>query len=162
MMKSFITITRIQPVPFSEVIIEDGFWKNYAHTVSEVTVPVCMEYTESKTGRIRNFERAAGLLNDGKGHKGIYYDDSDVYKALEAIAYSLKIYPSPQIEERADEWIDKIAAAQEPDGYINTFYSLTGLQNRWSDMEKHEDYCAGHLIEAGIAYFYATGNMGQS
>ncbi|GGC26320.1 hypothetical protein GCM10011386_17930 [Parapedobacter defluvii] len=147
----------IRPIHFSEVILDDGFWKTYAHKVSEVTVPVCMEYTEAKTGRIRNFERAAGLLNDGKGHEGIYYDDSDVYKALEAIAYSLKIYPSPQVEKRADEWIDKIAAAQEPDGYINTFYTLTGLENRWSDMEKHEDYCAGHLIEAGIAYYYATG-----
>lgn len=127
-MKSFITLVatlliggtahslaqpRIQPVHFSEVIIDDSFWKNYAHKVSEVTVPVCMEYTESKNGRIRNFERAAGLLNDGKGHEGIYYDDSDVYKVLEAIAYSLKVYPSPQIEKRADKWIDKIAAAQE-------------------------------------------------
>jgi len=147
----------IQPVHFSDVIIQDGFWKSYTHKVSEVTIPVCIEYTENKTGRIRNFERASGLLKDGKGHEGIYYDDSDVYKALEAMAYSLKVHPNPELAKKADEWIDKIAAAQEPDGYINTFYTLTGLENRWSDMEKHEDYCAGHLIEAGIAYYYATG-----
>jgi Uncharacterized protein conserved in bacteria len=151
------TQPRIRPVHFSAVTITDGFWKSYADKVSQVTIPVCIEYTENRTGRIRNFERVAGLLKDGKGHEGIYYDDSDVYKALEAMAYSLKVRPSAAIERKADEWIDKIASAQEPDGYINTFYSLTGLDKRWSDMEKHEAYCAGHLIEAGIAYYYATG-----
>ncbi|RYZ42709.1 MAG: glycoside hydrolase family 127 protein, partial [Sphingobacteriales bacterium] len=61
------------------------------------------------------------------------------------------------MQSTADEWIDKIAAAQLPDGYLNTYYQLTGLDKRWTDMEKHEDYCAGHLIEAGIAYYNTTG-----
>ncbi|SEM63352.1 hypothetical protein SAMN05216436_10650 [bacterium A37T11] len=148
---------RLKPVPFSEVVLDDGFLKSYADRVGAVTIPVCMDYTEYKTGRIRNFERVGGSLQDRKGHEGIYYDDSDVYKALEAVAYSLKVSPNASIEKRADSWIDKIAAAQQPDGYINTYFTLTGLQNRWTDMEKHEDYCAGHLIEAGIAYYYATG-----
>jgi DUF1680 family protein len=115
----------------------------------------CIHQTEVVTGRIRNFENVAN--NKDAKHEGIYYDDSDVYKALEAIAYSLKNRADAALEKKADEWIDKIAAAQEPDGYINTYYSLTGLGNRWMDMDKHEAYCAGHLIEAGVAYFQTTG-----
>jgi hypothetical protein len=80
-----------------------------------------------------------------------------VYKALEAMAYSLKNHPDAALEKKADQWIDKIAAAQEPDGYLNTYYSLMGLDQRWTDMEKHEDYCAGHLMEAAVAYYNTTG-----
>lgn len=123
--------------------------------VATTTLRACIDYTENKTGRIRNFERAAAHQK-GK-FEGIYYDDSDVYKALEAMAYSLQTSANPAIEAKADEWIIKIAAAQLPDGYLNTYYTLTGLENRWTDMERHEDYCAGHLIEAGIAYANATG-----
>ena len=61
------------------------------------------------------------------------------------------------MKKTADEWIDKIAAAQLPDGYLNTYYTLTGLDKRWTDMEKHEDYNAGHLIEAAVAYYNTTG-----
>ena len=73
------------------------------------------------------------------------------------MAYSLKTNPDPKLEAVADDWIDKISAAQLPDGYLNTYYILTGLDQRWTDMEKHEDYCAGHLIEAAIAYHNTTG-----
>lgn len=146
----------IQPVNFSDVVLLDEFWKPRVDKVAAVTLPLCIAYTEDKTGRIRNFERAGGL-REGVVHEGIYYDDSDVYKAIEAIAYSLKTHPDPALEKKADEWISKIAAAQEPDGYINTYYSLTGLDKRWTDMEKHEAYCAGHLMEAGVAYYNATG-----
>lgn len=149
--------SEIRPVNFAQVAVKDQFWTPHIKKIAAVTLPVCIEYTENKTGRIRNFERVAGSLDDGKGHEGIYFDDSDVYKALEAIAYALKLEPNPTLEEKADEWIAKIAAAQEPDGYINTYYSLTGLDERWKDMERHEDYCAGHLVEAGVAYYDATG-----
>jgi len=144
----------IVPVNFSKVTINDNFWTPKIDKVATVTLDACINYTEAKTGRIRNFEKVAA--KSGK-HEGIFFDDSDVYKALEAIAYSLKNHPDAAIEKKADEWIDKIAAAQQPDGYINTFFTLTGLENRWSDMDKHEDYCAGHLVEAGIAYFNTTG-----
>jgi DUF1680 family protein len=113
-----------------------------------------MDQIENQTGRIRNFEHAA--RHEG-AHSGIFFDDSDVYKALEGMAYSLIHHPDPVLERKADEWIDKFAAAQEADGYLNTYYSLTGLQNRWKDMNQHEMYCAGHLIEAAIAYYQATG-----
>ena len=144
----------IAPVRFSDVRIDDAFWSPRLLLHKTATLPVCIDQIENQTGRIRNFENAA----QGQGeHSGIYYDDSDVYKALEGMAYSLQIMPDPELEAKCDEWIDKFAAAQEPDGYINTFYSLTGLENRWDNMSKHEMYCAGHMIEAAVAYYYATG-----
>lgn len=145
---------KLYPVIFSEVTVTDPFWKPKMQTVATATLDACVRYTQEKTGRIRNFEKAAQL--SGK-HEGIFYDDSDVYKAIEAIAYSLKNYPNPELERNTDEWIRKIAAAQLPDGYLNTYYILTDISERWTDMDKHEDYCAGHLIEAGIAYYNTTG-----
>lgn len=144
----------IIPVNFSKVTINDPFWTPKINKVATVTLKTCINYTENKTGRIRNFENVPKKANI---HEGIFFDDSDVYKAIEAIAYSLKNNPDVLIEKKADEWIDKIAAAQESDGYINTYYSITGLQYRWTDMDKHEDYCAGHLLEAGLAYYNTTG-----
>jgi hypothetical protein len=153
--KAQTALQKIEPVNFSQVDIEDNFWKPRIYTVSTVTIPVCINQTEVKTARIRNFEKVAA--KKGEKHEGIYYDDSDVYKALEAIAYSLKNHPDPTLEKKADEWIDKISAAQLPDGYLNTFYILGNIQNRWTNMNYHEDYCAGHLIEAAVAYFNTTG-----
>lgn len=150
-----ISSSSLEPHSFSQIKITDSFWKPKLEKVANSALPASIYQTEVKTGRIRNFEKAG--RKQGETHEGIYYDDSDVYKALEAIAYSLQNIPDPELEKKADEWIAKIAAAQESDGYINTFYSLTGLENRWKDMEKHEDYCAGHLMEAGVAYYQATG-----
>ncbi|WP_199417148.1 beta-L-arabinofuranosidase domain-containing protein [Chitinophaga silvatica] len=146
---------QLQPVNFSQVTISDQFWSPRQQTVSKVTLPVCIYQTEVKTPRIRNFEKVA--RKQGERHEGIYFDDSDVYKALEAISYSLKTHPDAELQKTADEWIDKIAAAQQPDGYLNTFYTLNGLDKRWTDMEKHEDYCAGRLFEAAVAYYNTTG-----
>lgn len=148
------SLQKLYPVSYSNVTITDPFWKKRMETVAGNTLDACVLYTENKTGRIRNFEKVA--KGEGK-HEGIYFDDSDVYKAIEAIAYSLKNHPDPSLEKNTDSWIDKIAAAQLPDGYLNTYYQLTDLSKRWTDMEKHEDYCAGHLIEAGIAYYQTTG-----
>lgn len=140
---------------FSQVQINDAFWKPKLEKVSLVTIPVCIDQTEVKTPRIRNFEIAAGK-RQGK-FQGIFYDDSDVFKALEAMAYSLKNHPDAAIEKKADEWIDLIAASQLKDGYINTYYSLQFPEKRWTDMSMHEDYNGGHLIEAAVAYYDATG-----
>ena len=154
-LKAQIALQKMESVNFSQVVIQDNFWKPVMNIVSSVTIPVCIEQTEVKTPRIRNFEKV--VAKKGEKHEGIYFDDSDVYKALEAIAYSLKNQPDANLEKKADEWIDKIAAAQQPDGYLNTYFTLSGLENRWTDMEKHEDYCAGHLIEAAVAYYTTTG-----
>jgi hypothetical protein len=146
---------KLENINFSKVTVDDAFWKPRMEKVAEITIPVCMDQTEIKTPRIRNFEITAGLR---KGDfEGIFYDDSDVFKALEAIAYSLKVKNNPEIEKRADGWIDKIAAAQQPNGYLNTFYTLKEPDKKWTDMSMHEDYNGGHLIEAGVAYFNATG-----
>ena len=144
----------LQPVNFSDVKIQDVFWAPRIEKHALATLPICIDQIEMQTPRIRNFEYAA--KREGK-HLGRYYDDSDVYKVLEGMAYALKNKPDPTLEKKADEWIEKIANAQQEDGYINTYYTLHGLEQRWTDMEKHEMYCAGHLIEAGIAYFRATG-----
>lgn len=144
----------IDPVDFSHVKIQDDFWSPRLVKHKTATLPVCIDQIENQTGRMQNFVNASR----GEGeHSGIFFDDSDVYKALEGIAYSLINNPDTALEKKADEWIDNIATAQQPDGYINTFYTLTGLDRRWHNMDKHEMYCAGHMTEAAVAYYQATG-----
>jgi DUF1680 family protein len=142
------------PSPFNKVAIKDAFWKPRLETLKRVTLPACLEQCE-KTGRIANFARAGGL-EDG-GHQGMYYDDSDVYKVLEGVAYALMLGRDPAMEAQADRIVALIAAAQEADGYLSTYYTLEAPDKKWSDMEKHEMYNGGHLIEASVAYFEATG-----
>ena len=153
---------KFEPVNFSQVTITDYFWKPTMDKVATTTLQACIYQTEVKTPRIRNFEKVVRNKNlptgqAGEKHEGIFYDDSDVYKALEAIAYSLKNHPDAALEKKADEWIDKVAAAQLPDGYIGTYYSLGRLPERWTDMSMHEDYNGGHLLEAAVAYYNSTG-----
>lgn len=149
------TLQKLEFVNFSQVNITDHFWKPKIDLVATKTLSACIYQTEVATPRIKNFERVARAK--GEPHEGIFYDDSDVFKALEAMAYSLKTHPSAEMENKCDEWINKIAAAQQPDGYLNTWYTLKGLQDRYTDMSMHEDYNAGHMIEAGVAYYNATG-----
>ena len=149
------SLQKFEFVNFSQVNITDNFWKPKIDKVATVTMKACIDQTEVKTPRIRNFEKVA--RNKGEKFEGLYYDDSDVYKALEAMAYALRTHPDAALESKADEWIDKIAAAQLADGYLNTYFTLRGLDNRWTDIEKHEDYNAGHLIEAAVAYYNVTG-----
>ncbi|GAB1416810.1 glycoside hydrolase family 127 protein [Paludibacter sp.] len=143
------------PVNFSQVKITDSFWLPRLKTHSEVTIPVCIDQCEHQTHRIKNFAEA-GKQEKGE-FKGIFYDDSDVYKMLEGAAYSLINKPDRQLEQKIDSFIALIAGAQQPDGYINTYYTLGDISKRWTDMNMHEMYCGGHLIEAGIAYYNATG-----
>ena len=142
-------------VNFSQVNITDNFWKPKIDKVATVTMKACIYQTEINTPRIHNFEKVA--RNKGEKFEGIYYDDSDVYKALEAMAYALKTHPDPILEAKADEWIDKVAAAQLPDGYLDTYFTLRDINQRWTNIEAHEDYNAGHLIEAAVAYYSVTG-----
>lgn len=145
----------VRPVDYAHVELSDSFWSPKTQKVATKAIQALIEQTEIKSGRIRNFEKVA--RNRAEAHEGWFFEDSDVYKAIEAMAYSLRIHPSTAVEEKADEWIAKVVAAQQPDGYLNTYYTLTGLDKRWTDMNMHEDYCAGHLIEAGVAYYCATG-----
>ena len=146
---------KMEHVGFSQVDIEDSFWKPRIKTVTEVTIPTCINQAEINTAAIRNFEKVAA--NRGENHEGIFFIDSEVYKVIEAIAYSLKNYPDPELEKKADLWINKIAAAQMPDGYLNTYYQLGNINDRWTKMGWHEAYLAGHLFEAAVAYYHTTG-----
>jgi DUF1680 family protein len=142
-------------LPFQKVHIKDDFWSKRIRTNRTATIEANLHQCEI-TGRIRNFA-IAGKLEEGK-HKGLLFDDSDVYKVLEGIAYALSSQRDPELEKRADAIIDKIAAAQQPDGYLNTYFTLVKPQERWKDIRfGHELYCAGHLIEAAVAYQQATG-----
>jgi uncharacterized protein len=145
----------IQPVPFNQVSIHDGFWTPRLEAHANKTLHVCIAQTQDSTKRISNFKKAAGL-KEGR-HEGIFFDDSDVYKAMEGIAYSLINNPNSEHEALLDKWIDLIARSQQPDGYLNTFYTLNDDEQRWTDIMKHEMYCGGHMIEAAIAHHQATG-----
>ena len=107
----------IQPVAFTDVSIADDFWRPRIDTAIDVTIPYDFEKCE-ETGRISNFDKAAGRL-DG-AHQGIFYDDSDVFKVVEGAAYALAVRPDPALEAYLDDLIDKFAAAQEADGYLYT------------------------------------------
>lgn len=143
-----------QSVPFTKVKIDDAFWRPRLEVLNKVTIKTCLAQSD-ETGRISNFAKAAGLM-EGE-FEGIYFNDSDVYKVLEGAAYLLMSNRDPELESETDRIIELIAAAQEADGYLCTYYTLVAPESKWTDMEKHEMYNGGHLIEAAVAYFEATG-----
>ncbi len=141
-------------ISFDHISDLKGFWAQRLQVVTRTTAQLCLDKCEA-TGRLANFRRAAG--REEGGFQGIYFNDSDVYKILEGIAYLLADQPDEALAHQAEAIIDDICAAQWEDGYINTYYSLTDRSQRWTDMGMHEDYCIGHMIEAAIAYYHATG-----
>jgi uncharacterized protein len=141
-------------VDFKNVKILDSFWGPKLKTINNITLETCLKRCE-ETGRISNFLKASGSIEGS--HEGRYFNDSDVYKVLEGIAYSLVNYPNLKLEECADELINIISNAQEENGYLNTYFQLSQTESRWTDMERHEDYNIGHMIESAIAYKHATG-----
>jgi DUF1680 family protein/pimeloyl-ACP methyl ester carboxylesterase len=146
---------RLQPVPFQEVQVADSFWSPRLKVNRTVTIEANLHQCEL-TGRINNFAVAA-KQKPGK-YQGQLYNDADVYKVLEGIAYALSERRDPDLERRTDAIIDLIVAAQQPDGYLNTFITLVRPQDRWKhEQHNHELYCAGHLFEAAVAYYQATG-----
>jgi uncharacterized protein len=154
-MASILHAEGLTALPFQEVAIKDSFWSKRLDTNRTVTIEANLHQCEI-TGRIRNFA-IAGKLEQGK-HKGLLFDDSDVYKVIEGIAYTLSSHRDADLEKRTDALIDTIAAAQQPDGYLNTYYTLVKPKERWKNIQfGHELYCAGHLIEAAVAYHQATG-----
>jgi uncharacterized protein len=142
-------------VPFQDVQIADSFWSPRLKVNRTVTVEANLHQCEI-TGRIKNFAVAA-KLEPGQ-YEGLLYNDSDVYKVVEGIAYVLAEKRDVHLENRTDAIIEKIAAAQQPDGYLNTYFTLVKPDERWrNEQANHELYCAGHLFEAAVAYFQATG-----
>lgn len=153
--KEDISFQKNEPVNFSQVKIADVFWLPRINRHAEVTLPACIHQCEVETQRVKNFAIAGGL-EQGE-FKGLVYDDSDLYKMIEGCSYSLMNHPNPELEKKLDEIIFKISSAQQEDGYLMTYFILGNLNDRWTNMDKHEMYCCGHLIEAAIAYYNATG-----
>src|SRR5947209_15172186 len=142
------------PVPWKAVSINDPFWTPHLRVNREQTLPLIYQISQ-ETGRIDNFR-----LNWKPGMEPVphIFWDSDVAKWLEAASYSLATHPDPALEARVDEVIGLIVAAQQPDGYLNTYFTAVEPEKRWTNLRDwHELYCAGHLIEAAVAHFQATG-----
>ena len=145
-----------------DIKIEDPFWGHMQELVTDVVIPFQEDVLNDrqpgveKSHAIENFKIAAGL-SQGEFY-GMVFQDSDVAKWLEGVAYSLIIKPDAALEKRADDIIDIIAAAQQPDGYLNTYFTIKEPEHRWQNLlECHELYCAGHMMEAAVAYYDATG-----
>ena len=142
--------------------INDPFLGQYQRLVRDVVIPYQWDALNDRVAEaepshaITNFRIAAGL-EEGEFY-GMVFQDSDVAKWLEAVAWSLCQKPDAELEKTADEVIELIAAAQCEDGYLNTYFTVKAPDERWTNLaECHELYCAGHMIEAGVAYFQGTG-----
>ena len=155
------------PVPLTDVHLTDAFWAPRLETNRTVTIPHDFKQSE-ETGRVKNFamaEAALGGAADGKFCSRFPFDDSDVYKVIEAASYALATHADPKLEKYVDGLVAKIAVAQEPDGYLYTARTIGGPppqdwvgKERWSHLYmSHELYNVGHLYEAAAAHYQATG-----
>lgn len=159
----------IQPVPFTAVHLNDIFWAPRIETNRTATIPAAFKQCEL-TGRVDNFIRAARALKgetlDNTRPPGYPFDDTDLYKVIEGASYSLSVDPDPKLDAYVDSLIEKIAAAQEPDGYLYTTRTINPKEpHRWAGParwvlerdDSHELYNLGHLFEAAVAHYLATG-----
>ncbi len=160
----------ITPVPFTSVKVSDGFWGQRLQAARTVTVPLAFSKCE-ETGRYTNFENAAAHLLDTSKvfeiKQGTFsFDDTDPYKTIEGASYLLQTYPDKQLEHYVDSVIAIIGRAQEPDGYLYTSRTQNPQaphpwagERRWVKEEdlSHELYNLGHMVEAAIAHYQATG-----
>ena len=154
----------IDPVPFTSVSVSDPFWSPRLQASREVTIPLAFSKCE-ETGRYHNFIRATQPCDTFKV-EGFPFDDTDVYKTIEGASYLLQTYPDPALESYIDSVLVLVAAAQEPDGYLNTSYTMNPAHphrwmgpGRWDAVEvlSHEFYNLGHMVEGAVAHYRATG-----
>ncbi len=153
---------KLELLPLKDIHLDDPFWNKYTRLVTKQIIPYQWETLNDRipdaepSHCISNFQVAAGL-KEGT-FEGAVFQDTDVAKWLEAVAYSLSYEPDSSLEKTADEVIDLIGKAQQPDGYINTYFTILAPEHRWSNLrEGHELYTAGHLLEAAVAYYKVTG-----
>ena len=148
--------TRLRPLPLTDVRLSDSFWEPRRRVNREFTLPSQYEHLEN-TGRVDNFRRAAGKIE--VPFRGLNFNDSDVYKWLEAASWTLATVQDPDLEQMVDAAIAEIADAQEPDGYLDTYYTFEKASERWTNLrDTHELYVAGHLIQAAVAHHRSTGS----
>ena len=146
---------RLKPVPIESVKLEDSFWAPRLEVLRRTTLRSQYELME-ETGRIDNFRRASGKI---KGpFRGFYFNDSDVYKWVEAASLTLAYEHDADVKRLVEIVVEEIIAAQDEDGYLNTYFVFERRGERWSNLrDMHELYCAGHLFQAAIAHYRATG-----
>ena len=149
-------------IDLKNIRITDSLFGSYVKQVSEKIIPyqwkILNDQLEGadKTYCIENFRIAAGELEGTR--KGVVFQDTDLYKWLESVAYTIAGGKGEQFESLADEVIELVGRAQEPDGYLNTYFTVNAPERKWKNLiEGHELYTAGHMIEAAVAYYYATG-----
>ena len=141
---------RLRPVALSSVTLADDFWAPRRRLLREVILPEQYRLLE-ETGRLGNFRRAAGRQLGP--FQGYYFNDSDVYKWLEAVGWALAGGPDEALEDMARAVVDLIDVAQQPDGYLDTYFALERAGERWTNLrDLHELYCAGHLLQAAVAW----------
>jgi hypothetical protein len=146
---------KLRNVPVSAVRINDGFWAARRRTNVERSLPTMLRLLEEH-GVVDNFRRLTGAKKVER--KGPLYTDSDIYKWMEAAAYVLQSEERPELKAAFDRLAEEILAAQEPSGYLNTYYQDELKEKRFTEMHRgHELYCLGHLLQAAIAYYRATG-----
>jgi DUF1680 family protein len=159
----------VKPVPFTAVHFNDVFWAPRIETNRTVTIPFAFQKCE-ETGRLDNFLRAAAALRgeplQNTKPPGYPFDDTDLYKVIEGAAYTLSVHPDPKLDAYLDGLIEKIGAAQEKDGYLYTTRTINPEKphpwagtRRWEleGINSHELYNLGHLYEAAVAHYQATG-----
>ncbi len=150
-------------IPISDIKITDGFFNKYRDLVGNVIIPYQWDVLNDRledvetSHCIENFKIAAGLSN-GK-FEGAVFQDTDLAKWLEAVGFYLAAYGRDEkLEAMADEAIDLIEKAQQPDGYLDTYFIINAPDKKWKNLcEGHELYTAGHFMEAAVAYYEATG-----
>jgi len=150
------TIKRqLEPVPFTQVTFDDGFWGHRLEVNRTVTILHIYHQLEA-TGRISAFD--LNFQRPVPSPIVLIFGDSDSAKWLEAASYSLAAHPDPKLRALVDSVADRVIHAQQPDGYLNTHFIVTQPDMRWRNLRDwHELYCAGHLIEGAVAHYEATG-----
>lgn len=148
--------TKLLPIPLKNVSIKGGFWEPRVRINREVTLPIEYEQCQ-KTGRLDAWKLP---WKPGDPNPPHIFWDSDIAKWIEAAAYSLTTHPDPELEKKVDDIVGRIAKAQQKDGYVNIHFTVVEPRKRWKNLRDwHELYCAGHLIEAAVAYHAATGKQ---
>lgn len=153
---------KVKPVLLNKLSINNGFWKNYMELLTQQIIPYQWEALNDRvkgaveSGCIRNFRIAAGMENGE--YTGVLCQDSDLYKWIEAAAYSLIWHPDKGLEVRIDSAVELIRSAQQPDGYLYTYYIINNITDHFNNLIVHNElYCLAHLIEGATAYYLATG-----
>lgn len=144
------------PVSFADVNVTGGFWAHKQMLNRTVTLGAVRKQFEN-TGRFEAFK--FNWTEDSDLPKPHIFWDSDIAKWMESAALILHKHPDPDLEKRVDDIVDLIEKNQGADGYFNIYFTVCEPENRWTNRDAHELYCAGHLTEAAVAYYEATGKI---